>query len=381
VPAKAADRLALAVIFVSTAKRYWFDVFPRVRRAQRQWWDQASAIPNPALRRAALGAQQRKRGNHEGAAAFATLAPVLQRAPLVQALVAFQTMYDYLDTISERPGASSPANARQLHRALHTALDRSVPEPDYYALDPARHDGGYLRSLVAECRGACESLPAYPIVAANAARFADFIVAYQGVIGAQSTPAHPDASWAPAPAPAHPELRWWEIAAAAGSSLPVLALLAAAADPTTHARDVAAIEAAYFPWIAALHTLLDSLVDQEEDALGDHHSLVSHYASYHEAAVRLGELTRRSIQLAHGLPQGKFHVTILSGMASYYLADPEASRPQAREARRAVLAALDGPTGPALLIFRLRRLADFALGWRRRFSTAKAPDHSGELQR
>jgi tetraprenyl-beta-curcumene synthase len=371
VPSKAADRLALAAAFVSAAQRYWFDVFPRAHRAQRRWSRRAATIPNPTLRSAALDAH--KRGNREGAAAFATLAPPRQRASLIEALVAFQTMYDYLDTISERQAASSPANARQLHRALCTALDRSVAEPDYYALDPARDDGGYLRELVAACRQACAALPSYPAVADRTDRLAELGVFYQSIIGVRPTRVDTAARWAHQHVIRYPELRWWEIVAAAGSSLPVLALLAAAADPATGPRDVAAVQRAYFPWIAALHTLLDSLIDETEDALVGQHNLLSHYASEREVAHRLSVLTRRSMELARGLPHGKLHVTILCGMASYYLADPEASRPQAQEARRAVLAALDGPTGPSLLIFRLRRLA--------KSYSAKALERSDALQR
>lgn len=356
-PSTAIDRLALTATAINTQQRYWLNVFPRVYGEQHRWSQHAAAIPSPALRDAALAAQHRKRGNPQGAAIFATLAPARQRRPLVRGLVAFQTMYDYLDTISERPGASAPANVRQLHRALLSALTGRTPEADYYALDPARDDGGYLRGLVATCRHACVSLPSYPTVADRVGRFAQFIVAYQGVIGAGPTRIDTAADWAHQHVGAHPELRWWEIAAAAGSSLPVFALLAAAADPAIRACDAAAIERAYFPWIAVLHSLLDSLIDQTEDALAGHHSLVSHYACEREAADRLSQVARCSVQLAQGLPRGKVHVAILSAMASYYLADPEASRPQARQARQAVLTALGGPTAPALLIFRIRRLA------------------------
>jgi tetraprenyl-beta-curcumene synthase len=266
-------------------------------------------------------------------------------------------MYDYLDTVSERPGASSPANARQLHRALLTALNRRTSEPDYYALDPARGDGGYLRELVSACRQACAALPSYSVVADRASRLAELGVRYQSIIGVGATRIETGADWARQYAGDHPELRWWEIAAAAGSSLPVLALLAAAADPATRACDAAAIEWAYFPWIAALHTLLDGLIDQTEDALAGHHNLVSHYVSEREAADRLSGIARRSVQLADGLPHGNVHVVILSAMASYYLVNPEASLPQARQVRQAVLDALGSPTPAALLIFRIRRLA------------------------
>ena len=68
-------------------------------------------------------------------------------------------------------------------------------------------------------------------------------------------------SWARRQTATDNGLEWWETAAAAGSSLGVHALIAAAASPMLDEQDVAAIEAAYFPWIGALHSLLDSLVD------------------------------------------------------------------------------------------------------------------------
>ena len=349
--------LVSAATFLTAAWRYWLDVFPSVQREQRRWATHAGAIPDPALRRAAMEAHKRR--NREGAAAFATLAPAHERAILVEVLVAFQTMSDYLDTISERPGASSPANARQLHRAVSAALGRGGPEPDYYALDPACDDGGYLRDLVAACRHACASLPSYPAVADRTSRFAEFYAAYQTIIGVGPMRIDAAADWVYDHPGVQPGLRWWEIAAAAGSTLPVLALLAAAADPSTRSGDVAAIERAYFPWISAFHSLLDSLIDQTEDALAGHHSLINHYASAQETADRLSQLARRSVHLAQELPDGRFHVAILRAMASFYLSDPEASRPEARYVRQAVLTALGGATAPPLLIFRIRRLATF----------------------
>ena len=60
-------------------------------------------------------------------------------------------------------------------------------------------------------------------------------------------------------------LAWWEAAAAAGSSLSVHALIAAAASPALAFREAREIDRAYYPWVGALHSLLDSLVDRRED--------------------------------------------------------------------------------------------------------------------
>jgi tetraprenyl-beta-curcumene synthase len=328
-------------------------VFPRTHLELAQWSRRASEIPDATLRLAALQTHQAKRGNPEGAAAFATLAPTCQRSNLIRALVAFQTMYDYLDTISERPQAKSPENAVQLHTALLVALDARSAEPDYYALDPADGDGGYVRDLVRACRGACEALPSYAAVADRALRVMEAGVEYQGFVGVGRAGPGILAPSAHRLRSAYPELQWWEAAAAGGSSLPVLALLAAAADPATSRRDAEAIERAYFPWIAALHTFLDCLVDQEEDAALGYENLVTQYASDVDAARGLSKLAQRSVEQARRLPGAPLHLAILGAMASYYLTSPEAARPDAGRVRDAVFVALGSPRGAAA-VFRLR---------------------------
>jgi tetraprenyl-beta-curcumene synthase len=123
VVAPARSRPALASAFAGAASRYWFGVFPLLGRELRHWREQAQAIPDPALRRLALITQTSERGNYEGAAAYAVLVPRAYRARVVRALVAFQTTYDFVDTLSEQPSHDPVANGRQLHLALLRALD------------------------------------------------------------------------------------------------------------------------------------------------------------------------------------------------------------------------------------------------------------------
>src|SRR6185312_9044343 len=105
--------LALAATFTATVVRYLTTVLPVVTRELRHWHAQASAIPDPTLRANALEALG-KRGNMEGAALFAVLAPRSHRRLSVRALVAFQTAYNYLDMLAEQPSADPVANGAQL---------------------------------------------------------------------------------------------------------------------------------------------------------------------------------------------------------------------------------------------------------------------------
>jgi tetraprenyl-beta-curcumene synthase len=361
--ATARERAATAWAFARAARRYWVSVYPYACRELRGWRRRAAAIPARSLRQQALAAHHAKHGNPEGAAAFATLVRGGRRRPAVRALVAFQAMYDYLDLVSEQESPVPGANGRQLHNALVVALDPGAAHLDYYALNARRDDGRYLEELVDTCRAACCSLPSYATVAQSARRLAARIPEYQHLNSIAPRSHEAFARWARQEAPPVAPLEWWEFAAAAGSSLAVHALLAAAADPDLSPRDATAIEIAYSTWIGALHTLLDSLVDQREDELGGHHSFVSHYNSHQEAAERLGVIASRALHVARELPAGEYHATILAGMVSYYLSSPEALRPRAQEATRNVLAAMGGRARLALFILRTRRRAA-GLPWR-----------------
>src|ERR1700689_4229740 len=83
IPAKG---LELPCAFACTVVRYLLLVSPSVRWELAQWRSRARAIPNANLRRTASQALE-KRGNIEGAALFATLAPAIYRARTIRALV------------------------------------------------------------------------------------------------------------------------------------------------------------------------------------------------------------------------------------------------------------------------------------------------------
>jgi hypothetical protein len=241
-PGDLAARLALG----ATVARYLTRVLPFVRRDLAYWRERAREIPDPALRAHAC-ASLSKRGNIEGAALFAVLVPASRRRETVRALVAFQTAYNYLDTLCEQPSADPVANGRQLHRALLVALDPAAGHPDYYALHPQREDGGFLAVLVDTCRTALATLPSHAAVAAGAVAAAERIVSFQSLNLTERQGGH-DAleRWARRETPHGSGLAWWQTAGAGGSSLAVHALIATAARPDVTGRDVDAIAAAYF---------------------------------------------------------------------------------------------------------------------------------------
>lgn len=350
-------RAELAAAFLSAAQCYWMNVFPLVQRELDYWCRRAGEIPDPELRRLALDTHRIKWCNVEGAAAFATLAPPAYRHATIRVLITFQAAYDYADTLAEQPQDDPIANGRLLHQPLLVALDSIAKHPDYYAHSRLNDDGGYLRALTDSCRRAFEQLPAHAMAAPAVRRAAERIVTYQSLNHSGSNTHEVLARWAHEETPPGTGLRWWETSAACASSLTALALLSAAANPALETRDVLAVESAYHPWVGALHTLLDSLIDWREDEIGGQASLLDCYNSTAELAEIMAILALRSREAIASLPQASRHAVLLAGMTGLYLSAPEARSPRAKRASEHVLGALrDDLTRSTLLVMRARRV-------------------------
>jgi tetraprenyl-beta-curcumene synthase len=351
-----AEPFELPYAFADTVLRYLLLVLPPASRELARWRARAEEIPNPNLRRHALEALA-KRGNIEGAALLATLAPASQRRRTLQALVAYQTAYNYLDTLSEIPSPDPEANGRRLHQALVTALRPDAAHTDYYAHNPDTGDGGYLPAVIDTCRRALAGLPSFDAVAPTACEAARRTVVFQTLNLSDSQGGHNELErWATDATPAGTGLQWWETAAAAGSSLSVHALIAAAAQPDLDPWDAREIDRAYFPWIGGLHSLLDSLVDRVEDHDKGQRSLLGYYRTPPHAAIQLAGLATHARGAAERLPNPHATRVIVTAMCSYYLSAPECHTAEAQTVTRTLTRALGLPLKIAIVMFRVRRL-------------------------
>ncbi len=365
---RAHGRLTLSVTFARAAFSYWLTVFPRVCLHIARWQRMARRIPDPVLRQLALAALSEKRGNIEGATAFAAFAPWSRRAQATKAASAFQAAYNLLDMLGEQPSADPVRDGERLHNALLHALgwaasiptaegvDPGVEALDWYEHHPQSEDGGYLNRLLEECREAFRSLPRYAVAAPAARAAAERIVAFQSLNLSESQGDHAALEqWARAATPAGSGLQWWETAAAAGSSLGVHALIAAAAEEDLDAHAAKLLEQAYFPWIGGLHSLLDNLIDKREDEAAGHRSLVEYYGP-ERAAERMRWMAEQAALLAGELPHSVRHTVVLAGMIGNYLSVPEAHSPELAPVSEAVLSTTGGLARPTMLVFELRRL-------------------------
>jgi tetraprenyl-beta-curcumene synthase len=346
-------RLRLAFAFACSQPLYWLHIFPQARRELRRWALLADAIPDPALRRLAMHKLETEHLTAEGAAAFAILAAAPTRRHVVRLCVAFEVLFDFLDGVAEQPVEDVLANNRRLYRALGAALAPAAPLENYYAFNSQWDDAGYMARLIETCRQSLTRLVSHHRVLPALQRLAARAGEAQSLHHAGSSSGRALEEWARAQRSLG--LRWWEIAAAAGSPLGIFALVATGSREHVSERDVLDVERAYFPWIAALSWLLESLVDLGEDLETGVPSYVLYYHSPEDAAGRLALIAARAADDIACLPRGPYHAALFAGMVSMNLSHPGAAHEAAREAATAVERTVGGPVGPLIAVLRLRR--------------------------
>jgi tetraprenyl-beta-curcumene synthase len=346
--------LALAVAHA----RYWSRVAPLVRRELRRWEDRAAEIADPTLRRFALEKLADERFNAEVAAVIATVAPARHRACTVQAIVALQVMYDYLDALTEQPTDNPIRDGHQLTKAFTDAVTLSAkPTGDYYAFYPGPGDGDYLSDLARVVRAALSCLPAIDaiaqIVPISAARCME---AQVRIHAAPRSGIAQLESWATHGA-RDTELQWREyLFGAMGSVLAIHALIAAAGDERTTRAQADELDSVYLS-LCVLTTALDHLVDHDHDLLTGEESYLDLYASRECFAQRTAAVAARVMDRARTIPNSPHHAMILAGVVAYYTSQPSAMGELARPATEQVRDELRPLITPTLATVRAWRLA------------------------
>ncbi|HXC45251.1 MAG TPA: DUF2600 family protein [Solirubrobacteraceae bacterium] len=344
--------------------RFWLSVAPTVGKQLKRWETRAEAIQDTALRTLALETLQEERFNAEVAATLATLAPREHRQAVIEAIVAYEVMFDYLDGLTEQPTVDPLRDGHNLYRAFTDAVTLHIePTHDYYTSRPA-NDGGYLEELVDVVRKALAGLPCAAAIAHAARRAAQRCSEAQiRAHAVQQLGVAQLERWATTQAQGTP-LGWQEfLAGAASSVLSIHALIATAAGERVTPKQASTIDIVYLS-IAVLSTMLDSLVDHEHDIQVGQVGYLRYYPDHDLLARDLDGAARRVVQCASSLPNGAHHIMTLVGVGAYYISAPTANGdfagPVTRQVRRE-LAPLITPTLGIMHVWRGAKRAGKAL--------------------
>jgi tetraprenyl-beta-curcumene synthase len=338
--------------------RYWTQIAPLVRTQLERWEQRAQMIVDPELRTLALTKLRGESFNAEAAAMLATRAARAQRGHVVEAIVALELLFDYLDGLTERPSPDPLGEGTRLFEAFTDAIEPPCGGAGRTECDGSRAgDGGYLEELSDAARTALAQLPAADAVRDVARRAvargaqAQIRMHATAVLGTAQLEA-----WARGEA-TQADLGWRELLAGAASSVLVVhALIAAAADPHTTPAEADEIATAYLA-ICVLLTLLDSLVDEERDARAGQRGYVSFYEDRELLALTLADVARRADGEVRALRGGAHHAMLLVGVVAFYTSAPGAADPLAAPIARRLHAELGPLILPTLAVMHAWRLA------------------------
>src|SRR5690606_23913037 len=79
----------------------------------------------------------------------------------------------------------------------------------------------------------------------------------------------------------------------------------------------------YFPYICALHILLDYLIDQHEDKVGGDLNFCFYYPNEQTKKSRIAYIAQKARACAEQLTDRRFHKMIVDGLLALYLSDPK----------------------------------------------------------
>jgi tetraprenyl-beta-curcumene synthase len=348
-------RASMALVLASA--RYWTRVAPLVRAQLRHWEPRARAIEDLELRALALDKLRDEGFTAEAAAMLATFAPKTHRRCAVEAIVALEVMYDYLDGRSEQPSPDPLSDGECLFEVFIDSIDPHARRERDHQAGGERSDDGYLQELSQAAKRAIGQLPARGAIADMARRSAQRSA--QAQIRMHAAPLLGTAQleqWARREAHGT-VLEWRELLAGAASSVIALyALIAAAGAERTTAAEAAQLDAVYLS-ISALSTILDSLIDHEDDAIAGAGAFIAHYETPELLGDALVCVARQAAAQARSLPGGANHLMMLAGVVAYFTSSPGARSELARPIVERLHAELRPLITPTLAVMRAWRLA------------------------
>jgi tetraprenyl-beta-curcumene synthase len=290
-------------------------------------------IPDPQLRAQALASVDGKAYHVAGACILANFLTGEAAKQYVAVVAPLESIYDYLDNLCDRHPAVTVDAYPVLHRAIADALDPQATPRDYYANGPAGDDGGYLKALVERTQIALRDVPHLDALAPHFAHAAT-------LYGEMQTHKHYPpgererrcVEWYELHRARYRDIDWHEFACAAGSQFhvygPLYEAFAGRRNAISPAYD------AYFPYVSALHVLLDAFIDQAEDREHGELNFTQVYGGAAALRTRARILFDAAKSRVRELPGERAHRFVIDVMTLFYLSHPKiAAQGLEREAR------------------------------------------------
>ncbi len=304
--------------------KHIFHLLPQVKTKLEFWQNEAKKCEDDILRDMALSSLKSKAFHCQGGAVFA-LSNQKSQDHLLELIIAYQTLCDYLDNLCDRTEYIDAQAFACLHQSLSDALNPEINMlPDYYELYPWKNDSGYISKLVKSCRDSICFLPNYELIKKHSLLLAHWYCQLQIKKHLRiEVRKHELITWVEEEFAGQNDFFWQELAAASGSTLALFALWGLAGRRELDMVTVESRMKSYFPWICGLHILLDYYVDQEEDKCEGDLNFISYYQSDTQLEERMQLFINRSLEQNAGNEFFVLDNLVVNGLLALYLSDPK----------------------------------------------------------
>lgn len=296
-------------------------IFPVVDESLNAWKGQADKIPDFELRKQALASIDSKKFHCQGGGVIALLAGE-DFDEALRFIIAYQTISDYLDNLCDRSTSLDPNDFEMLHEAMKDALSPGSETKNYYMYRDEQNDGGYLAELVRTCQNTLRKMESYPLIQGRALELEALYTDLQIHKHVKEEDRIPRLmKWYNENKDKALGLSWFEFAAASGSTLGIFCLVSYGFSEQLDQTLVEDIVDSYFPYMQALHIMLDYYIDQEEDHAEGDLNFCSYYRDEVQMFERFHYFLIQAEKHVSQLPDSKFHEFIPKGLVGLYLND------------------------------------------------------------
>lgn len=275
----------------------------------------ASTIPDKKTSELAKWSLKTKAFHSWGAAIFSVPLPNKRKEKAIEGLVAFETIADFLDTLSDRTKKLKEEDYANMHNIMINTLN--LKETRNFS--PFHHTERYFQVLVQKSQDFISKLPSYNVVKPHLATAVKNYATMQTLthlpLGEREKRCQ---LWFSQHTQWEPAITWWEFTAAGGSTLTMFSLLHAAHRPNLKEELASEVFHAYFPWINGINILLDSFIDQDEDALSGDMNFMNFYQNHDDHVEGILKFIKTAQKKVQKLPHPDFHHFIIKEMVNLY---------------------------------------------------------------
>lgn len=307
------------------SNKYKSYIYPIVEKRVKENQGYTNRIRKLSIKSNAREALEKNRFD-SAVSSICMLSPNVDIPMAADAIISFQAIIQYLNTICIHSSTSTEPFLRLIFSSLKDALNlRSDSYEQYFTFFPSKDDDGYLTILVEKCRQKMHVLPSYDVIRDQLAAFLTLFIDLQITKFSSDDNAKEVnlTNWSSAHGQKYPELSNWEFCMAIDSTLSIQLLLSLATDPDLTEQKAETLNSSFFPWICCIQKILEGYINYNDDLSSGNINYDFYYENLKEYENRIIFFMKKASGLKAS--NSKLIRSIVKLLLSIYITHPKAN--------------------------------------------------------